>query len=171
MLLSYNRDNAVAYAHRWAYDRNPAYYSYDELGGDCTNFASQVLHAGGAVMDPTPTYGWYYWDANNKAPAWTGVKYLYQFLTNSEKTCGPVGQVAELEQLQPGDLIQLSFDGQTYSHNPIVVAVSEPVTPETILLAAHTYDSDYRPLSTYAYKAIRPIHITGIKPGWKQKKQ
>ena len=42
----YNRAAAVAYAHAWAYRRNPRYYNYEELGGDCTNFASQCLYAG-----------------------------------------------------------------------------------------------------------------------------
>jgi hypothetical protein len=38
----YDRSAAVAYAHKWAYSRNPAYYNYDKLGGDCTNFASHA---------------------------------------------------------------------------------------------------------------------------------
>ena len=50
-ILPYDRGAAVHYAHRWAYDRNPAYYDFSELGGDCTNFASQCLYAGSGVMD------------------------------------------------------------------------------------------------------------------------
>ena len=42
----YDRKAAVLYAHQWAYGRNPAYYDYEELGGDCTNFASQCIFAG-----------------------------------------------------------------------------------------------------------------------------
>ena len=72
-LLPYDRDAAVAYAHRWAYGRNPNYYDYENIGGDCTNFASQCIYAGCGVMNYTPTFGWYYFDANRKAPAWTGV--------------------------------------------------------------------------------------------------
>ena len=56
--IPYRRDLAVAYAHRWAYGRNPAYFDYEELGGDCTNYASQCLFAGVGVMNYTPTYGW-----------------------------------------------------------------------------------------------------------------
>ena len=33
----YDRLEAVIYAHRWAYGRNPAFYDYEEIGGDCTN--------------------------------------------------------------------------------------------------------------------------------------
>lgn len=43
----YDREKAVAYAHKWAYGRNPAYADFSAMGGDCTNFLSQCLHAGG----------------------------------------------------------------------------------------------------------------------------
>ena len=80
-LLPYDRAAAVRYAHIWAYGRNPRYYDYEGIGGDCTNFASQCIYAGAGVMNYTPTFGWYYINANDKAPAWTGVEYLYNLLT------------------------------------------------------------------------------------------
>lgn len=51
----YNARNAVNYAHRWARGFNPAYRCFDPRvagegpanGGDCTNFVSQCLKAGG----------------------------------------------------------------------------------------------------------------------------
>lgn len=161
-LTHYRRDSAVAYAHKWAFGRNPAYYDYENLGGDCTNFASQCLHAGGGVMNYTPTFGWYYISANRKAPAWTGVPYLYNFLTRGEASPGPAGRLCGLSEVEPGDLIQLSFDGSSFRHCPIVVATGRPMQPSSILLAAHSYDADYRPLSTYDYLDLRCIHITGV---------
>lgn len=163
-LRPYDREAAVAYAHRWAFSRNPAFYNYDKIGGDCTNFASQALYAGARVMNFTPTYGWYYIDANNKAPAWTGVPYFFNFMTRSEHSRGPVGRLATLEELEPGDFIQLRFDGPKFAHTPVVVAVGNPPAPDNILLAAHSDDADNRPLSTYAYQSLRPIHITGVRP-------
>ena len=159
---TYQRAKAVSYAHRWAYGRNPSYYDYEKLGGDCTNFASQCLHAGGGIMNYTPTFGWYYISANRKAPAWTGVPYLFNFLTRKEKTVGPAGKVCGLGDLLPGHLVQLSFDGSSFRHCPVVVSVGQPVQPSSILLAAHSYDADYRPLSTYDYQDIRCLHITGV---------
>ena len=47
----YDRLEAVIYAHRWAYGRNPAFYDYEEIGGDCTNYASQCIYAGTGVMN------------------------------------------------------------------------------------------------------------------------
>ena len=59
-------------------------------------------------------------------------------------------------------MLQLSFDGIQYKHTPVVVSVRRPVTPATILIAAHSDDADNRPLSTYQYKSIRYIHIRGF---------
>jgi len=158
----YNRFDAVAYAHEWAYRRNPAFYDYEKLGGDCTNFASQCLLAGNGMMNFQPTYGWFYINANRKAPSWTGVQYLYNFLTRQNLSAGPAGVECGIADLLPGDLIQLSFDGIRYSHSPIVVSVQPPFQPENILLAAHSYDADYRPMSTYEYQKARFIQIAGI---------
>ena len=44
--IPYNREVAVAYARRWALGRNIAYYDFENIGGDCTNFASQCIYAG-----------------------------------------------------------------------------------------------------------------------------
>lgn len=162
-LYPYDRRAAVAYAHRWAYGRNPGYYDYEALGGDCTNFASQCLFAGTGVMDFTPDLGWYYLDGNRKAPAWTGVPYFFQFLTRGTHTPGPVGEEAPLEGLRPGDFVQLRLGPGRFSHTPIVVAAGSPPGPGGLLLAAHSQDADLRPLESYRYQALRGIHILGYR--------
>lgn len=158
---SYDRKAAVSYAHKWAYGRNPKYYDYEKLGGDCTNFASQCIYSGCKVMNYTPTFGWYYIDPNQKAPAWTGVEYLWNFLTRERNSIGPIGHECKIFDICPGDLIQLSFDGVHYQHSPVVVSVSSPVSPETVLVAAHSYDADNRPLATYEYQKVRFLHLIG----------
>lgn len=154
----YNRENVVEYANRYALNPNPAFYNFENLGGDCTNFASQCIFAGAQVMNFTPVFGWYYIDANNRTPSWTGVEELYNFLVNNTSS-GPRGEVVELYELQIGDIIQLKFrEGPRFDHTPVVTSVGD-LTPETILVAAHTNNSKNRPLSTYNYIDIRPIHI------------
>ena len=161
MIEKYNRQAAIVYAKQWAFSRNPKYYAFDKIGGDCTNFASQCIFAGCGIMNFTPTYGWYYINANQKAPAWTGVEYLWNFLTRKVFSVGPAGEPCALEELLPGDLIQLSFKGEGFQHSPVVVAVGSPVSTENILVAAHSYDADNRPLATYEYQQARFLHITG----------
>jgi len=162
MLFPYNRLAAVAYAHRWAYRRNPRYYDYETIGGDCTNFASQCLWAGSNIMNFTPDYGWYYIDANHKAPAWTGVEYLYRFLTRKQRSVGPAAMETTLERLLPGDIVQLSSDGVTFTHTPVVVSAWKAQSPSEVLVAAHSYDSDNRPLNTYDFQTLRCLHIIGV---------
>ena len=156
--MAYNREKAVEYAHRWAFDRNPAYYNFTGIGGDCTNFVSQCIHAGGAKMNFTKDYGWYYISPNNRAPAWTGVEFFYRFLMTN-KGVGPFGRLVTMEELEPGDVIQLSNSGIVFTHTLLVVETGYFNTPDDILIAAHTYYSDYRPLSTYAVADIRFIKI------------
>jgi len=162
LLQDYDRRAAVLYAHEWAYGRNPAFYNYDTLGGDCTNFASQCLFAGSGIMNFTPDFGWYYIDANQKAPAWTGVTYLDQFLTRANSSAGPAARLCAIGEVQPGDLVQLRFQGSEFQHTPVVVWADHPRSPSEILVAAHSYDADNRPLSTYQCLEIRYLHITGV---------
>lgn len=162
--MQYQREKAVAYANEWAYRRNPAFYDFQYLGGDCTNFASQVLYAGSGVMNYTPVTGWFYISLNNRAPAWTGVNELYRFLVNN-KGPGPQGELSELSLAEPGDIIQLKFGYyDKFDHSPVVVDSGDG-TPDTILLAAHTNDANCRPLSTYDYTDYRCIHIYNVGEG------
>ena len=162
ILHPYRREEAVEYAHRWAYGRNPKFYDYENIGGDCTNFASQCVYAGTGVMNFTPTFGWYYRDANDKAPAWTGVEYFRNFLLRSDESAGPVSEeLFDLRKAEPGDVVQLSFDGKAFQHSPVIVAVEDVGDPSGILLAAHSYDADNRPMDTYQYQSFRLLHILG----------
>ena len=112
-------------------------------------------------MNYTPDFGWYYIDANQKAPAWTGVEFLYNFLTRAEHSAGPVARECPIWDVEPGDLVQLRFQGDAFQHTPVVVQADHPQSAEEILVAAHSYDADYRPLSTYEYRQVRFLHIGG----------
>lgn len=164
-LLPYNKEAAVAYAHTWAYRRNPAYFDFSGIGGDCTNFASQCIYAGAGVMNFTPLYGWFYRTANDRTPSWTGVQYLYDFLTRN-LGAGPFATEVSLSQLEPGDVVQLAIDREDrYQHTPVVVRIDGEPSLTNVLVAAHSNDVDYRPLSTYNIRKIRCLHIEGVRSG------
>ena len=160
-VLRYDREAAVAYAHEWAMGRNPRYYDFEEIGGDCTNFASQVLYAGSNQMNFTPLYGWYYINSYNRTPSWTGVEYLYRFLI-SNKGAGPFAVEIDITEIMPGDIIQISFANNVFSHSPVVVSAGIPPSIGSIRIAAHTYDRDNYPLYEYNWQALRFLHIQGV---------
>lgn len=52
---AYNGANAATYAKKWYNGQNPQYNDYSGSGGDCTNFVSQCVLAGGGAKK-TPSY-------------------------------------------------------------------------------------------------------------------
>lgn len=151
VIFLYDRESALRYAHRWAYERNPEYYDFDGLGGDCTNFVSQVLAAGGAEQNYSQN-GWYFNSINDRSPSWSGVNELYEFLV-SEHDVGPRARVVDVSEAMAGDIVQLGSFENGYYHSLIIV------DSENMLVAAHTVDSDYRPLSSYNYDYFRILHV------------
>lgn len=154
--IEYNRVAAVAYARKWALGRNPDYYDFENLGGDCTNFASQCIFAGSRVMNYLPVLGWYYRSLDDRAPAWSGVEYLHNFLVNN-RLVGPFGSVVTQSEARVGDIVQLGNSDGFY-HCPVITAVLP-----RILVAAHSYDALDVPLSSYSFERARFIHIDGIR--------
>lgn len=157
ILLPYLRNEAVLYAREWALGRNPAYYDFEHIGGDCTNFASQCVLAGARVMNYTPVMGWYYRTLADRAAAWSGVEYLYNFLVNNLAQ-GPYGHVVPAEEAMPGDLVQLGGRDGHFYHCPVITAVSPG-----ILVAAHSFDALDRRLSSYSFDVARFLHIDGVR--------
>ncbi len=163
-LREYIRRNAVAYARRWAFDRNPLFSDFTGMGGNCTNFVSQCLLAGGCQMNFTPTFGWYFLSSADRAPAWTGVEFLYNFLTNNAlegigEGLGPFGTEVDERSLLPGDVIQLGREQGDFYHTLLVTGYSR----RGYLVAAQSDNAFNRPLSTYNYRRIRYIHIDGFR--------
>lgn len=153
----YNRENAVAYARKYALVRNPIFYTFEGIGGNCTNFVSQCILAGSCVMNYTPTFGWYYLSANRRSASWTGVDFFYDFMVNNQDV-GPYGSEISLEDAGIGDVIQLS-NGQSFYHTLIISEITE----NDILVCANSVDSLDRPLSTYDYVSYRAIKINGVR--------
>ena len=152
----YNRQKVYDYAKKWAYSRNPNYYNFDLLGGDCTNFVSQCIFSGCYQMNYNGDKGWYYINGNNKSPSWTGVEFLYNFLLLN-KGVGPKGKNVNVQDLEVGDVIQLSFDGIKFSHSLIVVQKGTNI--DNTLIAAHTYDVFGKSVAEYGFEKYRCIHI------------
>lgn len=154
----YNRENAVAYARKYAFSQNAQFGNFAGIGGNCTNFVSQCIYAGGCEMNYRPTFGWYYISLDERSPSWTGVEYFYNFITENADV-GPFGRVVTRDELELGDVIQLGREADGYYHTLLVVGFDG----EDILVAAQTDNAYARPLSTYTYDFSRFLKILGIR--------
>lgn len=157
---SYKRNLAVAYAKKWALSRNPKYYNFDPVGGDCTNFISQCLYAGSQKMNYNFENGWFYNNGYDKSPSWSGVEFLYKFLIKN-KSYGPRGKEISKEDLEIGDIAQLSFDGKTFKHSLFIIDINGN-TLNDISIATHTYDALGKKISEYNFSKIRFVHIVNV---------
>ena len=154
----YNRENAVAYARKYAFSQNSQFGNFAGIGGNCTNFVSQCIFAGGCEMNYKPTFGWYYISLDERSPSWTGVEYFYNFITENADV-GPFGRVVTRDELELGDVIQLGREAEGYYHTLIVVGFDS----DDVLVAAQTDNAYARPLSTYTYDFSRFIKVLGIR--------
>jgi len=104
---NYNREGAVAYADKYAgaawgsgnnYEYNPKYKDYNGVGGDCTNYVSQVLHEGGGLPKD------YVWNFNGKdsSTAWAQAPALFNYLIYNGKA-KLVAKGNYLEIIKPTD--------------------------------------------------------------------
>ena len=155
----YNRENALAYARRWALERNPLFYNYTGQGGDCTNFISQCLFAGSCEMNFTPVFGWFYLDSETRTASWTGVEFFYNFITSNSGT-GPFAVEVGENMIDIGDVVQPSNRDGDWYHTLFVTDVSPT---DGILIAAHSDDALDRPLASYNYASARFLHIVGVR--------
>jgi hypothetical protein len=137
----YNRIAAANYDTTWALHRNPMWAndSVPGHGGDCTNFVSQALHAGGWIMIP-PSYlslcPWYAepfdYSRRSRTPSWASANHFGKLL----RICGRA-RPCLFSELMIGDVIQQGLPGYDYpSHTMIVTKIAQG----NIYLSYHSTD-------------------------------
>jgi hypothetical protein len=156
----YLRDRAVLYARKYALVRNPLFFSFAGIGGNCTNFVSQCILAGSCVMNFTAIFGWYYLSTRRRSASWTGVEYFYNFMTQNTEGLGPFGVETTLENAEVGDVIQLKNPEGNFYHTIIISKIGED---GEIYICANSNDALDKPLSEYVYADLRVIHILGVR--------
>lgn len=161
----YDAARAVEYARRWALSRNPLFVDFTGRGGNCTNYVSQCVLAGSCVMNRTPDYGWYYVSESDRAPAWSGVEYFYDFMTGapifSERNGGEGPYAAEVPRrlARVGDAVQYANEEGDWYHTVIISAIENG----EIYVCAQSDDALDRPLSSYSFAAARFLHFLGVR--------
>lgn len=164
----YNRELSVEYALKYALKPNPIFryfYSENDSGGDCTNFISQCLLAGGAEMmyDINP---WWYKRNNSGAStyhswsfSWSIASSLYwNIMINTKDSLKGVKAKEErkAESLLPGDIIFYENFQNKIFHSAIVTDFSRG----SPLISQHTQDLKNVPyLKPYSVKSMHFMSI------------
>lgn len=144
---NYLREMAVNYAQTYALKPNPAYRYFalqaNNTSGDCANFISQCLRAGGAPFSFNPRNSWWYKSKNLSGDTWSiswAVAHsLYWYLkkNNQLKLPGLRGiEVYDTNSLQLGDLIFYEDTKGMIFHSAIITGFSN-----IPLVSHHTYEA------------------------------
>lgn len=128
----YSWQKAVAYASKYWSSYNSAYPNYNPCGGDCANFVSQCLRAGGETTDGT----WYTYrgsgcirsSSNCGSTAWVNNWGLRNWTLNKRR--GRV--VSNIWQLGRGDIVNYDWTGNgVFDHVAIIT------NSASMLVSAH----------------------------------
>lgn len=162
---TYNTRDAVLYAFRYATSPNKDYYDFTNNGGDCTNFVSQCLYAGGikqhigtALTDTC----WFYKTSKNRSSSWTGAKQFKNYITNSKSKINMVP--TNFSNVFTGDVIQLVNKSGVPYHTLFVNGISYTDGKKDVLVCAHTANRRNVALSVYYGNSTKKYyHIKGTK--------
>ena len=149
---NYNRELAREYAIKWAISSNKQYYNYINNGGDCTNFVSQVLRAGGmdfigSRKNATSIDSWFYYssDLPNRTSTWTSANAFNLHFGKSGKRVYKYRQYSIEEALKNwdeiyssiyiGDIIQYTRPNNIAFHSQ---AITDLLNNKTIYFSQHS---------------------------------
>lgn len=130
----YSRVNAVNYAKTYALSPNPSFRYFplinNDTSGDCANFISQCLLAGGAPMIFDSSHPWWYKRGNiatvkddTWSISWTVAHSLYWLLKTNEqsKNSGIKGlETHDISKLELGDLMFFEDSNGKIFHSAII---------------------------------------------------
>lgn len=167
----YDAAAALAYAAAYIDTRNPDWEDYSALGGNCQNFASQCLYAGGIPMDTTgeSVWKWYGDDVSNsngaygRSTSWTGVD-SFLFYAGSNTGSGLVAQIdAPYASGEGGDLLHFGTS-DSFVHATVI---SQPVQNATGTTVDYLVYSNTSNLRNFPASLLGFSHCTVTKIfGW-----
>lgn len=143
----FNVNKAIKYAEEYALIPNPNYKSFSGIGGDCTNFVSQIIHEGG--LSKTQTWKPY-------SNSWVRVEELYSYLINNKLGIN----VSDISPFKRGNIIQFYTPqlGKFFHTGFITYELSNG----DCLYCCHSYNKLNYPLSEIypiIYPTLRSINI------------
>ncbi|MER5810415.1 amidase domain-containing protein [Streptomyces sp. NPDC002033] len=135
---AYDYAAMAKYAEKYWSNYNPAYRKFSGAGGDCTNFISQALKAGGwkAVPGSTSDYRNWWYDGARQSDSWVGANEWAWFTLSNQRAAN----LANVYQTDVGDIVQVDFnkDGSK-DHSMMVTYRSAAGMPYVTYHSTNTY--------------------------------
>ena len=157
----YDRQAALAYMTEYCAHRNGAWYAYDDVGGNCMNFGSQILLAGGIPMDYEGDAKWYWESVNRTDLPFINVGEFVEYA----RTNRGFGLVADMDAGyytgEVGDL--LIFGVNSSRHTTAICGFVKDGEGNVIdyLLCSNTTNYRNFPAGAYYYTGQRLVKIYG----------
>ena len=157
----YDRQAALAYMTEYCSHRNGDWYAYDDVGGNCMNFGSQILLAGGIPMDYEGNAKWY-WESMNKTDLpFINVGEFVEYARTNEG----FGLVADMDAGyytgEVGDLVIFGINSSR--HTTAICGFVKDAEGNVIdyLLCSNTTNYRNFPAGAYYYTGQRLVKIYG----------
>ncbi|MGW1881175.1 amidase domain-containing protein [Streptomyces sp. NPDC001970] len=134
---SYNYSAMAKYAEKYWKNYNSSYRKFNDVGGDCTNFISQSLRAGGWKNDT----GWYksyknwWYNSSNQTTSWVNVNYWASFALYSDRAYN----LDNVYKLGIGDILQMDFSNNGSKDHSMITTYKSGGVPYLTYHSTNTY--------------------------------
>ncbi|MGL5415602.1 MAG: amidase domain-containing protein [Clostridium sp.] len=145
---TYNRSAATTYAGRYAESYNKNYPDWNRYGGDCANFISQVVYAGGRPMSSEWKSSGTACNTSKVTSAWRGAQEFRNYWQRKAKSYKTFTKVdsSSYSYGHTGDAIAFINSNGRATHIMTIYKYSNP----DFILAGHTADTKNQSLKSKA---------------------
>ncbi|WKX71266.1 amidase domain-containing protein [Streptomyces sp. XD-27] len=134
----YDYKAMATYAEKYWRNYNPAYRKFNDDGGDCTNFVSQSLKAGGWKHDSgdyADYRNWWY-SSSYQSTSWVGANEWSWFTLHHKRATN----LSNAYQMEVGDILQMDFDKDgSKDHTMVTTYRSRTGMPYMTYHSVNTY--------------------------------
>lgn len=153
-IAGYSPTKAKDYALKWANSFNSNYNNYDGNGGDCTNFVSQCLEAGGLAQKkpssiPSGVMGttsyWYSVKPKVSTP-WIRVADFHSYWAPKVPDANYAGDTTVSNNGNIGDIVQIRHAGTLTRWHSMIITKKDS---QQVYLTGHSVPRKDYPISSY----------------------
>ncbi len=171
-LIPYDREAAASYGASFVGQRNADWWDYSRQGGNCQNFVSQCLYAGGIPMDTRgdAVWKWYGEGVNEReedrgcSASWINVDAFYQYVRENEGYGLAARTDGSYWEGNVGDVI-LMGPAHDLNHSVLISKVVQNAQGRTVDYLIHSNTSDVKDFPVSAYPNPRQVLVRIL--GWR----